>query len=212
MNGNLAKVSPKVREHIEKEVLPRYEKLSGHTVDHINYVIRRSLKFAEEVLEVNFDMVYVIAAYHDLGRLVDNENHNFESAKMLLKDKFLAEKFSEEERRIMAEAVEDHRASLKREPRSVYGKIVSSADRSTEVSQAVKRSFNYNRVLHPNYSVEETIEDARVHLREKFGAGGCARGKMYFKDSEYEKFCEEIEEITKAPDEYLTVAKRILGV
>ena len=62
MNGNLAKVSPKVREHIEKEVLPRYEKLSGHTVDHINYVIRRSLKFAEEVLEVNFDMVYVIAA------------------------------------------------------------------------------------------------------------------------------------------------------
>ena len=212
MNGNLAKVSPKVREHIEKEVLPKYEKLSGHTIDHINYVIRRSLKFAEEVLEVNFDMVYVIATYHDLGRLVNNENHNFESAKMLLKDKFLAENFSEEERRIMAEAVEDHRASLKREPRSVYGKIVSSADRNTEVSQAVKRSFNYNRVLHPNYSVEETIEDARVHLREKFGAGGYARGKMYFKDSEYEKFCEEIEEITKAPEEYLKVAKRILGV
>ncbi len=212
MNGNLVKVSPKIREHIEKEVLPKYEKLSGHTVDHINYVIRRSLKFAEEVLEVNFDMVYVIAAYHDLGRLVDNETHNFESAKMLLKDKFLAEKFSEEERRIMAEAVEDHRASLKREPRSVYGKIVSSADRNTDVSQAVKRSFNYSRALHPDYSVEETIEDARVHLREKFGAGGYARGKMYFKDSEYEKFCEEIEEITKAPEEYLKVAKRILGV
>ena len=212
MNGNLVKVSPKIREHIEKEVLPKYKKLSGHTVDHINYVIRRSLKFAEEVLEVNFDMVYVIAAYHDLGRLVNNENHNFESAKMLLKDKFLAEKFSEEERRIMAEAVEDHRASLKREPRSVYGKIVSSADRNTEVSQAVKRSFNYSRVLHPNYSIEGTIEDARVHLREKFGAGGYARGKMYFKDSEYEKFCEEIEEITKAPEEYLKVAKRILGV
>ncbi|MBQ6147744.1 HD domain-containing protein [Candidatus Saccharibacteria bacterium] len=212
MDKNLEKVSPKVREHIEKAVLPRYSELRGHTVDHIDYVIRRSLKFAGEIPEINFDMVYIIAAYHDLGRLVNNENHNFESAKMLLKDKFLAEKFSEEERRIMAEAVEDHRASLKREPRSVYGKIVSSADRNTEVSQAVKRSFNYSRALHPDYSVEKTIEDARVHLREKFGAGGYARGKMYFKDSEYEKFCEEIEEITKAPEEYLKVAKRILGV
>ena len=212
MNGNLAKVSPKVREHIEKEVLPRYEKLSGHTVDHINYVIRRSLKFAEEVLEVNFDMVYVIATYHDLGRLVNNENHNFESAKMLLKDKFLAENFSEEERRIMAEAVEDHRASLKREPRSVYGKIVSSADRSTEVSQAVKRSFNYNRVLHPNYSVEETIEDARVHLREKFGREGYAAKKMFFKDEDYEKFLKEIDEVTKDSEKYREFARKILEV
>ena len=102
MDENLEKVSPKVREHIEKEVLPRYSELRGHTVDHINYVIRRSLKFSEDVPEVNLDMVYIIAAYHDLGRLVDNEAHNFESAKMLLKDKFIEENFSEEERRIMA--------------------------------------------------------------------------------------------------------------
>ena len=212
MDENLEKVSPTVREHIEKEVLPRYSELRGHTVDHINYVIRRSLKFSEEVPEVNLDMVYIIAAYHDLGRLVDNEAHNFESAKMLLKDKFIEENFSEEERRIMAEAVEDHRASLKYEPRSIYGKIVSSADRNTDVTRAVKRSFNYNRVLYPDRPVDEAIEDARVHLRQKFGREGYAVKKMFFRDEDYEKFLREIDEVTEDSERYREFAKKILEV
>lgn len=68
---------------------------------------------------MNIDMVYIIAAYHDLGRLVDNETHNIESGKMVREDKFLRENFSAEEVETMAEAVEDHRASLGHEPRSI---------------------------------------------------------------------------------------------
>ena len=112
----------------------------------------------------------------------------------------------------MAEAVEDHRASLKYEPRSVYGKIVSSADRNTDVTRAVKRSFNYNRSLYPDRPVDEAIEDARVHLREKFGREGYAAKKMFFKDEDYEKFLKEIDEVTKDSEKYREFARKILEV
>ncbi len=73
-------------------------------------------------------MVYTVAAYHDLGHHIDGKNHEKVSAEMLLADENLREFFSEEEIRIMTEAVYDHRASMEGEPRSIYGKIVSSAD------------------------------------------------------------------------------------
>ena len=114
-------VNPEIKVYIEETILPRYKELKGHTDSHIREVIVRSLKFSEQAGDVNIDMVYVVAAYHDLGRLIDNETHNLESAKMLQKDEFLKNHFSAAEIQIMAEAVEDHRASLGREPRSVYG-------------------------------------------------------------------------------------------
>ncbi len=210
MKHDLEKVSTEVRKYVEAKVLPRYNELPGHTGDHINYVIRRALKFAEEVPNIDYDMVYIIAAYHDLGRLIDNETHNIESAKMLLEDDFIKKLYSKKQRMIMAEAIEDHRASLKGEPRNIYGKIVSSADRNTNIHQAVKRSFSYNRVLNPSKTVNETIEDTRIHLREKFGRGGYATKKMYFKDEEYEKYLDEMEIITKNPISYRAIAMDFL--
>lgn len=74
-------ISLEIKNYIESEILPQYAKLPGHTTDHILEVIERSLEFAKQAPGVNLDMVYIIAAYNDLGRLVDNETHNFESAK-----------------------------------------------------------------------------------------------------------------------------------
>ena len=45
----------------------------------------------------------------------------------------------------MSEAVEDHRSSLENDPRSIYGKIVSSADRNTSVEVTLKRCYSYNK-------------------------------------------------------------------
>ena len=212
MEENLAVVNSDIRKYVERTILPKYRKLPGHADDHINYVIGRSLRFAKEVPEINFDMVYIVAAYHDLGRLVNNETHNIESAKMFLEDEFIRKNFSKKEQKIMAEAIEDHRASLKKEPRNIYGKIVSSADRNTNVLQAIKRSFNYNRVLNPSQTIEETIECTRIHLEEKFGQQGYATTKMYFRDLEYEIFLKEIEKITKDPKLYRKVAKEIIEI
>lgn len=210
MDKELEKVSPEVRNYIEEEILPRYDNLFGHTKDHIKYVISRSLKFAEEVEGVNYDMVYIIAAFHDLGRLVDNETHNIESGKMLMSDKFIEKNFSREERIIMKEAVEDHRASLKYEPRSVYGRIVSSADRSTSVKRAVTRAIKYNKLLNPGETEEEAIKNSLEPLKRKFGKDGYARKKMFFKDSDYERFLEDMEQITETPEGFFEFARGLV--
>ena len=197
----------KVKKYANEKILPRYDELKGHTGEHIAEVIRRSLEFAKQVPWVNVDMVYIVAAYHDLGRLVDNETHNIESAKMMRKDEFLLKNFSAEEVETMVEAVEDHRASLGHEPRSIYGKIVSSADRNPSVESMLERAYDYNKLLHPDYSENELIEDVRVHLREKYAPDGYAAKTMYFKDPSFEKMLVRVEEITRTPEEFLKVQK-----
>jgi uncharacterized protein len=205
--SSVEQISAKVRKYIETRVLPQYEKLSGHAGGHIEQVIDRSLEFAKQAPGVNLDMVYIIAAYHDLGRLIDNETHNIESAKMMRADKFLLENFTAEEVETMAEAVEDHRASLGYEPRSIYGKIVSSADRNPTVESMLERAYDYNKLLHPDYSEDEIIEDVRVHIREKYSPDGYAAKTMYFKDPSFEKMLVKVEEITKTPESFAKVQK-----
>ena len=72
---------------------------------------------------------------------VDKDNHEVLGAQRLYEDKKLREFFSEEQMLIMKEAVEDHRSSLDGTPRSVYGRVLSTADRSTDFRTVIKRSF-----------------------------------------------------------------------
>lgn len=186
-------INNNLKDYIENNVFPNYKKNDlGHNLDHIKYVIERSLKFASTVEDINYDMVYVIAAYHDIGHYIDAKNHEKVSADMLFKDKNLRKFFIEEEIRIMSEAVYDHRASLKGEPRSIYGKIVSSADRNTLVEVTLKRTY-YHRIVHtPESSLEDIIEESRKHILEKFGRDGYATTQMFFNDPDYFKFLKEI--------------------
>ena len=203
----MEKVSIEIKKYIETEILPQYNGIGGHTDKHIQQVITRSMRFMEQAPEVNADMVYIIAAYHDLGRLVDNETHNIESAKMMRKDKFLKKHFSAEEIEIMAEAVEDHRASLGREPRSIYGKIVSSADRNANVKVMLSRVFDYTKHLHPEMTEDEVIEEARIHLREKYSPDGYAAKTMYFDDPNFKGALAEVEKITRTPKGFAKVMR-----
>ena len=193
----MEKVSAEIQEYIENEILPKYAGIGGHTDKHIQQVITRSMRFAKQAGDVNIDMVYVIAAYHDLGRLVDDETHNFESAKMLRADKFLQAHFSADELEIMAQAVEDHRASLGHEPRSIYGKIVSSADRNANVEVMLSRVYDYTKHLHPDFTDDEIIEESRIHLREKYSPDGYAASTMYFDDPNFSGALKRVEEITR---------------
>ena len=195
-------VSKHIIEYIETEILPQYNSIGGHTDKHIRQVIERSLNFFKQAPELNIDMVYIIAAYHDLGRLIDNETHNLESAKLLRKDKFIKEHFTDEEINIMAEAVEDHRASLGREPRSIYGKLVSSADRNTSLEETLSRSFDYTSHINPDMTEDEIIETARKHLRKKYSPDGYAAKTMYFEDPNFTLFLNKTEEITRDPETF----------
>lgn len=185
-------MNKELKKYIEAEILPRYTNdKSGHGLKHIKYVIRRSLKFAEEVPKANVDMVNVVAAYHDLGHKVDAKNHEKVSAEMLRRDEKLKDFFDEVKIEVMAEAVEDHRASNEGGPRNVYGEIVSSADRNTSIAAVLKRAHAYRS----GANLEESIEGSYRHLKEKFGRGGYATKKMYFDDPEYRKFLEDLAEL-----------------
>ena len=187
------KINEKLKKYIEGSIFPSYSKNDlGHNLDHIKYVIERSLRFAQEVDNVNYDMVYTIAAYHDIGHYIDAKNHEKASAEMLLADKNLKRFFTDDEIKIMSEAVYDHRASLDGEPRSIYGKIVSSADRNTLIDIPLKRTYAYRIEHNPEDTLDEIIEESRQHIIDKFGKKGYATEKMYFEDLDYKKFLEEV--------------------
>lgn len=210
-------VKSEILDYIEKEIIPRYQ-IAGHQTEHICQVISRSLNFAEQINDkkikitdftgcpsrkINPDMCYVIAAFHDLGRLIDDETHEKISAKMLLEDHTLPKFFTKEELKIMAEAVEDHRASSKHDPRSIYGKIVSSADRNINTNVMLKRCYEKVREDYPAETKDEVVERVRKILRKKYGGeSGYAAKKMYFKDVDFEASLEKIEELTRNPVEF----------
>ena len=192
-----------LKEYIETNILTKYNSNDkGHGIDHIKYVINRSLNFAKLVDNINLDMVYTIAAYHDIGHSIDPKNHESISAKILLNDSKLLDFFTDEELIIMSMAIEDHRASLESEPRNIYGKIVSSADRNTNIIPILKRTYEY-RIKHSNAkSLKEIIEESYEHLVEKFGNEGYANKKMYFEDDEYKKFLEDIQTLLNDKNEF----------
>ena len=190
--------------YIEEVVFPKYELNDmGHDLSHIKYVIDRSLKFASIAEDINLNMVYVIAAYHDIGHHIDAKNHEVVSARILDEDTKLKEFFKDEEIKIMVEAVEDHRASLEYEPRSIYGKIVSSADRNTLIDVPLKRTYAY-RIEHcPESSIEQIIEESREHLQKKFGRDGYATEKMYFEDQDYYDFLNEMADLVEDKEAFI---------
>lgn len=192
-------VNPELRQYIEADILTQYDAEAGHGLEHIQYVIRRSMRFGEKLPEVNLDLSYAIAAYHDIGRKIDNEHHEIESAKIFLADEKMQKFFDEAERKLIAEAIEDHRASSKHEPRSIYGRIVSSADRNTSVKQMLGRLYKYTKSLMPEAAEEEILESARIHLREKYSPDGYAAKKIFFSDPDYEECLVEVERITREP-------------
>ena len=206
----------KLKEYIENNIFPEYKKNDlGHNLEHIKYVIDRSFKFASRVDNVNYDMVYTIAAYHDIGHHIDAKNHEKVSADILRKDKELKKYFNEEEIKIMAEAVEDHRASKSKEklkPRSVYGEIVSSADRNTLIETPLKRTYAYRLEHDKDATLDEIIEESRQHIINKFGKEGYATNAMYFEDLDYKKFLEEIPIITSNKETFRRLFMEVNGL
>lgn len=201
----MERVRKEIIDYIEKNIFPSYKKNDkGHNIDHIKYVIERSFKFADMVKdeEINYDMVYVIASYHDIAHYIDAKHHEELGAKMLSEDENLKQFFTDEQIKTMSDAVYDHRSSLEGEPRTIYGKIVSSADRNTLLEVPLRRTYEYRIVHSPESSLEEIIEESRQHLIEKFGKDGYAKEKMFFEDEDYKKFLEEIAELTSDKEKF----------
>ena len=194
-----------LEKYINDYILKEYSKNdTGHGIDHIRYVMQRSVTFAKQVGNVDLDMVLTIAAYHDLGHHIDAKNHEKISAEILRNDQKLREFFTAEQIEIMAQAVEDHRASLKRKIRTIYGRIVSTADRNVDIYEVLRRTYGYRLRHNPTDTVDKMIEDSRRHLIDKFGEKGYANGKDYIDDQQYKNFLIQLRELTADKEKFRT--------
>lgn len=158
--------------YIELHILPQYDNFdAAHRRDHADMVIRQSLELAEKN-DADRQMAYAIAAFHDLGLCEGRERHHEASARIIRADKTLRRWFSEEEINIMADAAEDHRASSAHPPRTIYGRIVSEADRCIETESIARRAIQYGLSNYPSLSRKEHFQRMKDHLREKYGRNG----------------------------------------
>lgn len=168
-------VRREIIEYVEREILPRYDGFdAAHRRDHAEVVIQRSVALAEQ-LGARVDMAYVIAAYHDTGLAVGRDVHHTESRRIVLEDSTLRQWFTAEEVATMADAVEDHRASSKQPPRTLYGRIVAEADRLIEPRTILRRTVQYTLAHHPHLGRDEGYERLVEHMREKYDYGGYLR-------------------------------------
>lgn len=204
------KVNKELKEYIEKTVFPEYGKNeSGHGIKHINYVIKRSFELIEQNnLDVDINMVYTIATYHDIGHHIDRKNHEIVSANIMSNDKKLKDFFTEEKLEVIKEAIEDHRASSNHEPRTIYGKIISSADRNNTVKQCLERSYTFGKEQNPDARDRELYERAYEALNRKFGYNGYA--KFYFRDIQYEEFLREIRELLEDKENFCKIQEECI--
>ena len=171
-------VKAELVEYVEREILPRYEHFDkGHRRDHAETVICNSLEIALELEgeTLDIDMVYAIAAYHDVGLLQGRANHEKASAVALLADAELRRWFTSAQLVTMAEAVEDHRASNNNAPRTIYGCVVSEADRVIDYRTILVRTAQYSVANYPGFTQEEHFLRSMAHISDKYGIGGYLR-------------------------------------
>lgn len=195
--------------YIENEIFPLYDRNEdGHGIGHIKTVIKRSLELAKNY-DVNLDMVYTIASYHDLGHYIDRKTHEIISAEIFMKDEKVRQWFIDDQRNTIKEAIEDHRASSNHKPRSIYGMIISTADRTIiDIDNTIKRSYSYGKRNYIGLSDEEQIERVYKHLTEKYGENGYA--KIYLEDKEFDEAIKKLRKALSDKEEFIKRVKKVV--
>jgi uncharacterized protein len=168
----MQQVSLEIMEFIEQNILPKYNDFGkSHGMRHVMRVIENSKQLAN-LTGADINIAYVIAAYHDLGMSGPRAIHHITSGKILASDSRLKKWFSDEQLKIMKEAVEDHRASSSHAPRSLYGKIVAEADRDLDPETVFTRAVEFGLENEPTKDKEEQWERFQKHMNEKYSRNG----------------------------------------
>jgi uncharacterized protein len=203
-------VNESLKNYIEKNIFPLYENnFIGDGIDRINYVLNRSENIINENnLEVDYDILYTAICFHDLRKDNEEKGHEFVSADIMFNDSFIKKFFSEDQIITIKQAIEDQRANAEKDPRNIYGKILSSASRNSSVKQSLERSYKYGKKKNPNATDDELFENSFNALKNKFGNDGYA--KFYFKDSVYEQFLLDIRELLKDKQKFINEQRKLV--
>ena len=174
--------------YIYNEITSRYADFdAAHREDHVSTVISQALELLDRMPSwlqdhpearaswdkpMDRNILLAAAACHDLGLVNGRDNHHMDSGKIIRDDARLREWFDEGQIETIAQAAEDHRASGKSAPRSIYGMLVAEADRVIDGETIIRRTIQFGQKHYPELDREGHIERAIAHLREKYGRGG----------------------------------------
>ncbi|MBR4729805.1 MAG: HD domain-containing protein [Prevotella sp.] len=196
-------------EFIETKILPKYTEFDrAHNLEHVTRVIRRSLDLVKTT-GADINMVYAVAAYHDLGMSGPRAIHHLTGGKILASDNRLKKWFSTEQIKIMKEAVEDHRASASRAPRSLYGKIIAEADRDIDVEVVIRRTIQYGLSNYPELDKEGHWNRFKEHLDSKYSVNGYIR--LWLPKSPNEKNLNDLRNLIADPPRLRETFERIFA-
>lgn len=184
-------------EYVETSILPQYAQFDrAHNLEHVTRVIRNAMELVRTT-GADINMVYVIAAYHDLGMSGPRAIHHLTSGKILAADARLKRWFSPQQIKIMREAVEDHRASASHAPRSLYGKIIAEADRDIVPEVIFRRTIEYGLANYPELDYEQQWQRFREHMNHKYSSEGYIR--LWIPGSPNERRLNELRTIISQP-------------
>lgn len=179
---------PELEKYIYEDIVPRYSAFdSAHKEDHVLTVISQAMDLADRMeawkaeqketdelwnVDIDRNMLLAAAACHDLGLVKGRDRHHLDSGEIIRADMKLRKWFTEENIETIAQAAEDHRASGKSAPRSIYGMLVAEADRVIDPDTIIRRTVQFGLDRYPELDMEGHIERATAHLKEKYGRGG----------------------------------------
>ena len=196
-------------EFIETNILPQYAAFdAAHNMEHVTRVIRHSLELVK-ITGADINMVYTIAAYHDLGMSGPRAVHHITGGKILATDARLCKWFSPEQLKVMREAVEDHRASASHSPRSIYGKIVAEADRDLDVDIVIRRTIQFGLANYPQLDHESQWKRFKEHMDNKYSKEGYI--KLWIPNSPNAKRLNDLRNLITQPAELRAAFERIFS-
>ncbi len=169
--------------------LTKYERMynnfdEAHNRFHMRRVREYAVKLGEKYASDQLDLVYIAATLHDIGLSQDRDNHEKHGGVMIRNDEYLNSVLTDEQLEIVANAVEQHRASTGN-PKTEVGKIVSDADRaSNTTSFQIYRATMYHlrNYYDENADLNYYLISALNHQKEKYGSGGYGT-RLYYPES-----------------------------
>lgn len=150
---------------------------------HIMQVLHFAIEIADKYclkhnINLNYNIIYAMVILHDITRYKDPKNHEKTSADYVRHiKKYLRKWFNDSEIDIIANAVQEHRAS-NGNPSDIYGKILSDADRMSDLNPEVMLTrcfyFRLNTRLDLN-TYDKMFDDIFEFLLTKYGKNGYAK-------------------------------------
>lgn len=216
-------LNPEIEKYIFEEVVPGYRNFDdAHKEDHAMTVIQQAMLLmegkdawvasheeADQIwkTEIDANILLAAAACHDLGLVNGRDNHHMDSGVIIRADENLRKWFSPEQIETIAQAAEDHRASGKGAPRSIYGMIVAEADRVIDGETIIRRTVQFGFKHYPGLDRDGHIARAVDHLHEKYGRGGYL--KLWIPWSENAARLHALQDIIADPEAVLHEVTRI---